>query len=115
MFLFIYYTISVAKTPIRTMFLKNYEKNPNKTELDDPFCKFESLDDYPTLNGYTFVSNFYRIKFSAILPRSQSVRKCSETVMMNPNIIGNRFVNIRIDSLTLHFHHSDWFQFVRDC
>ena len=33
----------------------------------------------------------------------------------NLHIIGNTFVNIRINSHTLHFHHSDWFQIVRDC
>ena len=41
--------------------------------------------------------------------------KCSETVVMNLHIIGNTFVNIRISSHTLHFHHSNWFQIVRDC
>ena len=43
------------------------------------------------------------------------VRKFSETVMVNLNIIRNTFINIRINSFTLHFHHSDWFQIVRDC
>ena len=33
--------------------------------------------------------------------------------MMYLNIIRNTFVNIRINSLTLHFHHSDRFQNVR--
>ena len=41
--------------------------------------------------------------------------KCSETTVMNLHIIGNTFVNIRINSHTLHFHHSDWYQIVRDC
>ena len=41
--------------------------------------------------------------------------ECSETVVMNLQIIWNTFVNIRINSHTLHFHHSDWFQIVRDC
>ena len=40
----------------------------------------------------------------------QSVRKCPETVMMNLNIIRNTFVNIRINSLKLHFHHFAWFR-----
>ena len=41
--------------------------------------------------------------------------KCSETVVMNLRITGNTFVNIRINSHTLHFHHSGWFQVVRNC
>ena len=36
-------------------------------------------------------------------------------VVMNFHIIENIFVNIWINSLTLHFHHSDWFQIVCDC
>ena len=48
--------------------------------------------------------SFCRIKSSAILFCSQSVHKCSEMFMMNLHIIGNTFVNIRINSLTLHFH-----------
>ena len=41
--------------------------------------------------------------------------KCSERVVMNLHIIGSTFVNIRMNSHTLHFHHSHWFQIVRDC
>ena len=41
--------------------------------------------------------------------------KCSETVVVNLHYIGNNFVNIRINSHTLHFHHSDWFKIVCDC
>ena len=41
--------------------------------------------------------------------------KCSETVIMNLHIIGSTFVNIWINNHTLPFHHSDWFQIVRDC
>ena len=41
--------------------------------------------------------------------------KCPETVVINLHMIGNTFVNIRIYGHTLHFHHSDWFQIVRDC
>ena len=69
--------------------------------------------------------NYLRISiklfsFCLINPQlSCSVRKvsvkCSETVVMNLHIIGNTFVIIRINSHTLHFHHSDWFQSVRDC
>ena len=40
--------------------------------------------------------------------------ECSETVIINLHVIGNTFVNIRLNSHTLHFHHSDWFQIVRD-
>ena len=39
----------------------------------------------------------------------------TKTVVINLHIIGTIFVNIRIDSHSLHFHHSDWFQIVRDC
>ena len=39
--------------------------------------------------------------------------KCSQTVVMNINIIRNTFVNIMINSHTLHFHQSDWFQIVQ--
>ena len=31
---------------------------------------------------------------------------------MNLDIIGNTFVNIRINSHTLHFHQSDWFKLI---
>ena len=41
--------------------------------------------------------------------------KMFKTVVMNLHIIGNTFVNIRINSHTLHFHHYDWFKIVRDC
>ena len=41
--------------------------------------------------------------------------KCSETVAMNLHIFGNTFVSIRINSHTMHFHHSNWFQIVCDC
>ena len=45
--------------------------------------------------------------------RKMSV-KCSENLVMNLDIIGNTFVNIRKNSHRLHFHLSDWFQIVRD-
>ena len=51
------------------------------------------------------LSSFYRIKHSAILLRSQSVRKCSETIVMNLHIIGNTFANNQINSHTLHWFH----------
>ena len=41
--------------------------------------------------------------------------KCSEMIIMNLHIIENTFVTSRINSHTLHFHHFDWFQIVRDC
>ena len=50
--------------------------------------------------------SFYRTKPSASLLHSQSARKCFRNVM-NLRIIGNTFVNIRINSLTLHFLNSD--------
>ena len=46
--------------------------------------------------------------------RKMSIKRL-ETVVMNLHVIGNTFVNIRKNSHTLHFHHSDWFQIVRDC
>ena len=41
--------------------------------------------------------------------------KGSKTAVMNFHITGNTFVNIRINSHTFHFHHSDWIPIVRDC
>ena len=41
--------------------------------------------------------------------RSYGHVKCSETVVINLHVIVNTFVNIRMNSHTLHFYHSDLF------
>ena len=57
-------------------------------------CLF--LDTVPILSN--------KIPIFAAFVRKVSA-KCSETVMMNLHKIGHTFVNIRINSHTLHFHH----------
>ena len=43
---------------------------------------------------------FYRIISSAIKISSQNVRNCSDTVVMNLHVIGNRFVNFWVKTVS---------------
>ena len=62
--------------------------------------------------SYRKLFSMHPIKSWAILLGSQSVPLLSETVVMNLHIIGNTFVNIRINSLTVFFSS---FRLVSDC
>ena len=77
-------------------------------------CLSERFLGYLHIVRKSCASLFYRIKSSAILPHSQSVRKRSKTVVMNLRITDNTFVNIPTHSYT-KLLHTDRFKIVRDC
>ena len=112
--------VTLSRTFFRLFTIETIERSRpiwNWSARQSFLSKRNRYHPYNILNYLLFSRKLF--SFCLINPQLSSfVRKvsvkCSEPVVTNHHI-GNTFVNIRIHSHTLHFHHSDWFKIVSDC